>query len=157
MENSKLRSAGTLVNRFIDSLGIEDHSGLLPFFQAWGQIAGTDLAAHSRPVDIRNGSLIVQVDHPGWSQRLQMNRVRLQKKIRSRYPDLDIRNIHVYVSDELPATIPDISPETKPGKKPAISRPEPVAEPELNEIQDEELKRSLAGIAKALEQRAGSS
>lgn len=35
---------------------------------------GEQLAAHSRVADLKNGILLVETDHPGWSQMLQMHK-----------------------------------------------------------------------------------
>ena len=35
---------------------------------------GEKLAAHSYPVDLKNGVLLVESDHPGWNQMLQMHK-----------------------------------------------------------------------------------
>lgn len=35
---------------------------------------GEKLAAHSWPVDLKNGVLLVESDHPGWNQMLQMHK-----------------------------------------------------------------------------------
>ena len=35
---------------------------------------GEKLAAHSNPVDLKNGILLVESDHPGWNQMLQMHK-----------------------------------------------------------------------------------
>ena len=35
---------------------------------------GEKLAAHSWPVDLKNGILLVESDHPGWNQMLQLHK-----------------------------------------------------------------------------------
>ncbi len=106
MDDSSPRSAAELVARFVETIGATDNAGLIPFFSNWADLAGTDIAAHSSPIDIRHGSLIVQVDHPGWAQRLAIKRNEIIAAIRRNHPGVNVRNIHTYVSDEAPEAGP---------------------------------------------------
>ena len=38
-------------------------------FHGWENIVGAETALHVEPVDIRNHSLLLESDHPGWSQK----------------------------------------------------------------------------------------
>lgn len=143
------RKAGEIIGAMFDSLGIHDQEGLMAFFGSWTDLVGVDLSSHSRPIDIRHGSLIVQVDHPGWSQRLNMKQESIVKKIGRLHPDLGIRNIHAYVSDDFSDTEREereISPTEKssPRVEPEIL---PQAAEPLESITDKELRKSLENLA----------
>jgi hypothetical protein len=94
-------SAKDLISRFVDSIGIRDDKGIIPFVRAWGDIVGPDLAAHSQVLDIRNGAVLVGLDHPAWLQRMHMDRSRIVAIIRRRFPVLEIRYLHMTVVDRL--------------------------------------------------------
>jgi len=49
--------------------------------------------SHSIPIDIKNSSLFIEVDHSGWLQLFQMNGFHIIKKIKSMYPELDINSL----------------------------------------------------------------
>jgi len=49
---------------------------------AWAKAAGEDSLKHTKPVDIKDGILIVHVDSSGWLHKLTMEKIRLLSKIR---------------------------------------------------------------------------
>lgn len=49
----------------------------------WGRLVGKRLAAHSRPVSLRRGRLVVHVDQPGDGFLLSYRRERLLERLRA--------------------------------------------------------------------------
>lgn len=100
------------------------------FFSSWKQLAGINLAAHTRPRDIRNRVLIIEADHPGWVQLLQMKTKPILRKIQRDFPQLDIKDLRIVVGELPPqqseknalATDPPPSSPSPPG--PATAPPE---------------------------------
>jgi predicted nucleic acid-binding Zn ribbon protein len=43
-------------------------SGVL---ERWGEVVGPDIAAHARPVAVRDGTLVVEADDPTWASQLK--------------------------------------------------------------------------------------
>lgn len=95
-----MKRAGKLLSAFFERNNIQDTRGYVDFFQSWQQIVGVDLAAHSDAIDIRNHALIVEVDHPGWMQKLHMQKERILLTLQQRYPNLGIKNIHFTLVEE---------------------------------------------------------
>jgi len=94
----------------VETIGIRDEKGVVPFVRAWPEIAGRDLAAHSQILDVKNGSLLVGLDHPAWLQRMQMEQRRIVKSVQRKFPALEIRYLHLMVVDKLdPSVRPDVS------------------------------------------------
>lgn len=54
---------------------------------------GNQLADHSNVIDLKNGILIVETDHPGRLQMLQMHKRYILEGLRRRVPNLEIKNI----------------------------------------------------------------
>ena len=69
------------------------------FFRGWQELAGLDIAAHSRVKDVKRGTVIVEVDHPGWLQMLQMRKVKILRAVKKRYPELCIEDMRIYLND----------------------------------------------------------
>ncbi|RKX92585.1 MAG: hypothetical protein DRP59_05095 [Spirochaetes bacterium] len=67
------------------------------FFNSWNKIAGTDISNHSRLTDIKNGILYMEVDHPGWIQLIQLRKREILKKTKSMFPQLEIRDIRIFL------------------------------------------------------------
>ncbi len=73
------------------------------FFRGWEVIAGEDLAAHSSVKDVKQGAVLVEVDHPGWMQMLQLKKSGILREIKKRYPELEIRDVRCFLKSEKPA------------------------------------------------------
>ncbi len=54
---------------------------------------GQNLVSHSRIVDLKNGVLLIEADHPGWIELLQMHKKYILKGMQMRAPDLSIRTL----------------------------------------------------------------
>jgi len=62
-------------------------------FGAWAAVAGTQLAAHTRVVDLKGDLLVVEADHPGWGQMVQMRQKQILVNLRQRYPQLTLSRV----------------------------------------------------------------
>lgn len=56
---------------------------------------GEKLSAHTKIIDFKNHSLLVETDHPGWSQILQMNESFIIKGINWKIPDLNVKSMMI--------------------------------------------------------------
>ena len=54
---------------------------------------GQNLYEHSRIIDFKNGILLVEADHPGWIQLLQMHKQYILNGLNKASPDLHINTI----------------------------------------------------------------
>jgi predicted nucleic acid-binding Zn ribbon protein len=66
-------------------------------FREWDRIVGEKLAAHSTVRDLENGFLVVDIDHPGWLQLLQMKEREIVNRIRKFYPELELKGLKLYI------------------------------------------------------------
>jgi hypothetical protein len=101
MANFEASNARDLINRFINSIGARDETGVVPFVQAWPRIVGQDKAAHSQVLDVKNGIVLIGVDHPAWLQRLHMDSSRIVEQIRRDFPSLNARTLAFSIVEEL--------------------------------------------------------
>ncbi|MFW5776058.1 MAG: DUF721 domain-containing protein [Spirochaetota bacterium] len=162
-----MRKADDLIQRFLDSIGQAEGSAYIGLFKSWEPIVGERIAAHSRPVDVRGHSLVVEADHPGWVQMVMMKRNRIVGELERRFPQLGITGITVRVADRpgehpqrdenrrpVARNAPDAAAEehaVPPGDVP----PKPKAHDEgdaLDRIQDDDLRDTLSRLKKDLEQ-----
>lgn len=56
-------------------------AALVVVFNRWTEIAGPGLAAHSWPVSITRGALVVAVDGPGWATSLRALSAQLIRRL----------------------------------------------------------------------------
>ena len=93
-------AAEVLTNVF-EKIMPEDASQAHQFFSGWDRLVGQPTAFHVHPVDIVNGTLILEADHPGWIQRLRLVQGRLMGELKKKYPELGVKRIRITVGDGL--------------------------------------------------------
>lgn len=88
-----MKKAGDILEDYMRSFHSNIDIGYSSVFKSWNKIAGDDMVSHSSIKDLRNGILLVEADHPGWIQLLQMKKKTILKNIHKFYPELDVLNI----------------------------------------------------------------
>lgn len=98
-----MKKAHDILKSLLQNYPVQEGETYHSFFRSWARIAGPDAAAHSKVQDIRSGVVIVEVDHPGWIQMIQMKKRPILKKIQDLYPELGITDLrlHLYRDKEL--------------------------------------------------------
>ncbi|MFP4376968.1 MAG: DUF721 domain-containing protein, partial [Spirochaetales bacterium] len=96
-----MRKADELIQRFLDTVGQQDGAVYVKLFQAWREVAGERLADHATPIDIRGTSLVVETDHPGWSQMIIMQRRRILSELNRRFPQLKLAGVTVHLQAQV--------------------------------------------------------
>ena len=138
MADSRIKSVSDLLSSFFDQDIVKKGELYSGFGRSWNLIAGARLGGHSRPVDIRHGILIVETEHQGWMQLLQLQQDRILEEIKGRFPDLNIRGIAFKLGNpavsgpvKTPATFAQLVKHDS--EAPAEAATEPVAEKAANE------------------------
>ena len=65
------RRVGESLDRITKKLGAGKASALGAVFSRWDTIVGPAVAAHAKPLSLREGVLRVAVDEPGWATQLR--------------------------------------------------------------------------------------
>ena len=148
-----MKRADELIEQFLDSIGNSSGGVYVELFKSWKQIAGDRLADHARPVDVQGSSLIVETDHPGWSQMVIMNRSRILKQLAKRFPQLSLTGITVHLAGDLRAAGPRSESPSRKEQSPPPPRPPSADEQEaLDRIADNELKAALGRLRGELDE-----
>ena len=105
-----MKKAGDILKSVLGDAEAQQAREWSSFFGGWSIIAGEDLAAHSKVIDVKKGTVLVEVDHPGWMQVLQLKATRILKAIKSKYPELDVEDIRCFLQSEQPDP-PDQTPK----------------------------------------------
>lgn len=93
----KKRKERTITPILSDILKQEKPQACLPdgIKESWTLSVGSQIADHTDPVSIKNGSLLVNVDHPGWLTEIRRLPTRsILKKINTPPSLPEIREIH---------------------------------------------------------------
>ncbi|MDR2964511.1 MAG: DUF721 domain-containing protein [Treponema sp.] len=97
-----MKTAGEVLSMLFDKQFIEKAQGYSKLFDSWIDITEKNgiahAAAHSRIKDLEKGIIIIELDHPGWKQILQIKQSKFLNDFRIRFPELDITGISLTLS-----------------------------------------------------------
>jgi hypothetical protein len=97
--SNEYNSAADLINSVYASIDTSKINDTNKFINSWENIIsgikpdGLKLAAHSKIIDLKNNVLLVETDHPGWTQLLQMRRKYILNGLKIKFPELKIHTI----------------------------------------------------------------
>jgi predicted nucleic acid-binding Zn ribbon protein len=92
--HNSARSTDKLVPLVMKHLGLEQRLQQSQVFHSWSSIVGSDIAKHAQPVSLRNGLLVVGVDHPVWLQELsRYHKPLILQKVQERVGKKAVRDI----------------------------------------------------------------
>ena len=85
MNEEEIRSFGDIINSSFKNISKADYNNSNSLLSIWEKVLlrirsnikpneGRNLASHSRVVDFKNGILLVEADHPGWIELLQLHK-----------------------------------------------------------------------------------
>lgn len=97
-DNEIISFSDMIMNVFnvIDENSIKKNS---KFFSAWKTVVtkisncGQNLFEHSTIVDIKNNILLIETDHPGWSQMFKMNSKFILNGLKMYVPEMKINSL----------------------------------------------------------------
>ncbi len=155
MEESRIKDVGTLLAAFFDEAKLRQGGHYAQFFESWRDVVGDRLAAHSRVVDLDKGILMIEAEHPGWIQMLQLRQTKTLEALTSRFPDLGLRGIAFRLAGSdygKPKAQPAVDPvEVSEDEAAEETIPEIAPEPE-NEARDPEFTAALNSLKKAIQE-----
>jgi predicted nucleic acid-binding Zn ribbon protein len=88
-----VRKVGEILRDYLRERGWLTGNPYAALFSDWSRVAGTPMAAHTRLQDVRDGVLMVEVDHPGWLQMARMRKDALLSAARAAAPDARLSDI----------------------------------------------------------------
>lgn len=101
MDNSPYKDISSLLRAFFDDETVGKGKRYANVFGGWRQVAGERFAAHSRIVEIERNFLVVEADHPGWIQLLQLRQSQLLSSVQHRFPELELKGIVFRLAKEI--------------------------------------------------------
>jgi Protein of unknown function (DUF721). len=97
---NEFRKAADVINSMFSGFNIEGINQSNSFIKSWNQIVGDKIGSHSKVIDVDRGSVIVEVDHPGWSQQIQFRKKQILGELSRSFPELALSNIIMRVVTE---------------------------------------------------------
>ena len=97
-----MRKVGDILKEYLRERGWLVGNPYEPLFTGWSRIAGTGLGSHTRLVDVREGFMIVEADHPGWIQTARLRKNALLSAARTAAPEARITDIRFFLKAHNP-------------------------------------------------------
>ncbi|TCW61735.1 DUF721 domain-containing protein [Treponema sp. J25] len=88
-----MKKAAEILSAFLDDSLLAKGQQYSALFNAWKEIAGEQIAAHSRIREFEKSIIIVEAEHPGWIQLLQTKQRYFIDAFQKKFPELQIRGI----------------------------------------------------------------
>lgn len=160
MDDSRIKDAASLLRAFFDEAQVKKGGQFAAFTSSWKSIVGEQAAAHSRVADIDRGSLVIEAEHPGWIQILQLKQSNILAAVKQRYPELELRGMTFRLAKDKTENGGSGAMRERPGPFGPEGRALPDAgadtgnessAPSLDSLEDSEFKRSLESLKKAME------
>jgi predicted nucleic acid-binding Zn ribbon protein len=91
------RQLGEGLDRLLRGLGAPSGRTVAGLHSEWARVVGPALAAHTRPIRVRHGVLVVAVDDPTWAAEVRWLSDDLAGRVREVLHDDSIQRIDVRV------------------------------------------------------------
>ena len=98
MNNENVRNISESIKKVIDGLGPK--SEILEVHSYWREIVGLTIAEHCSPKKLEKHTLLIEVDHPGWSTEIRYLESDLLERLRQKIPKLEVSEIKVRVKSK---------------------------------------------------------
>jgi predicted nucleic acid-binding Zn ribbon protein len=102
-----VKKLGDVLRDYLREKGWLEGNPYQPLFDSWADLAGEALSRHTRLVDVHDGILVVEVDHPGWMQMIQLRRESLLEAARRTAPLASITGMRVRVGPGPGGAVPN--------------------------------------------------
>jgi len=110
MSNKEVNSVSDIITRIFHNIDVNQMESAVQISAVWKETLcsiqnqssdnygvknnlGRKLADHTNIVDLKNEILIVETDHSGWIQTLQLYNSYILKGLKKKFPDLTIKSI----------------------------------------------------------------
>jgi len=92
------RTASELLPKLMQKLGLRERLHEKDVMEAWSEIVGDFIAAHSAPMSLRDGTLYVRVLQPALHYELeQISKTEILRKLKKRFGARTIRDVRFRV------------------------------------------------------------
>jgi predicted nucleic acid-binding Zn ribbon protein len=88
-----LKRIGDLLAEYLRQRGWQADDPCAKIFLDWNATVGEPFCEHTKPVELTDGVLSIEADHPGWLQMVSLKKASLLGAIRKAAPRANITEI----------------------------------------------------------------
>ena len=98
-------SFSQIISNAFDSIKVENAKNSVNIYDEWKKILsriktnssnpneGLNMAGHSRVIDLKNGILLIEADHPGWISLIQFHKKYILNGFRMKFPEVEFKTL----------------------------------------------------------------
>ena len=87
------RAISGILREVLDSCGLRDRVEERSLLLNWREVVGSEIAEHSRAVDIQDGALVIDADHGAWRQELSLLIPQIIQKFNAMYGEDAVKEV----------------------------------------------------------------
>ncbi|MDY4888183.1 MAG: DUF721 domain-containing protein [Sphaerochaetaceae bacterium] len=87
------------MNDTIKKLGIDFSDPRRRLFADWEELGLGEIGMHTRPVELKHGTLSIECDNGSWAATFQFKKGEVIHLIKSKYPTLVVRTIRIWAKN----------------------------------------------------------
>jgi len=85
-----------ILDRLIKARGWQRPTAEATVFGAWERVVGPDVAAHSRPIKLEDGTLTVEAESTAWATQLRLLAASLLQRIAAQVGHNVVRKLYIH-------------------------------------------------------------
>ena len=98
-------SFSQIISNAFNSIKVENAQNSVNIYDEWKKILsriktnssnpneGLNMAGHSRVIDLKNGILLIEADHPGWISLIQFHKKYIINGFRMKFPEVEFKTL----------------------------------------------------------------
>lgn len=135
-------SLADTIQGILRRLDAEQHLQVYRLWLEWEQVVGAQIARRVRPLEFRNGVLLLVAASATWRQELEFLKPELLERIRTHLQDNRVRDLAITVGKLNASNFP-VALHRRPGPRREISLDSADCEKTLQRVQDPTLAEAL--------------
>jgi len=94
----EIQPINKILEQILEGLKQPESEDILMLRNAWTELVGVQIAKYSSPGFIKDWTLYIRVNHPGWLPEMKYNHSIILSKLQTHYPSLPIRRLNFILS-----------------------------------------------------------
>ena len=83
----------TAIQNFLKKSGLKSGVEQQKALKLWGEAVGNKISKNTKPISVKNGTLLIKTTNPVWKQELQIQKTEIIKKLNNKIKKNIIKEI----------------------------------------------------------------
>ena len=118
-QKGQLKGISRIVEQIREQYRFDEKREYSEAVKDWGNIVGPELAKHTKPIKIKDNSLVIGVEGSAWSQEISFMKNAILQKVNTRLGRRFIKSVKTQILDDIKSP----AAQGEPSKKPPLENP----------------------------------